>query len=168
MEIDSGRFSPQKVMARFAVNRGPSEPRQPLKEEVRFMTDETTPTRYFAGCRSSVLVTAMKTILCLAIAATAIQASAAEEITQERAWQLAATYYALYFRIEGVVGQPELHGAYWDAPIHEGAVGSFAGYIHVSRVSGDVSGSGHPVASARSLEAYSKSLHKHSRHAREP
>jgi hypothetical protein len=129
------------------------------KEELRIMKyPEHALVRRFVG--------AMKTFLCLVVVATAVQGSAAEEITQERAWQLAATYYALYFRIEGGVGQPELHGGYWDAPIHEGAVGSFAGYVHVSRITGDVSGSGHPVVSARSLEAYSKSLRKHSPHAR--
>jgi len=79
--------------------------------------------------------------------------AASSEISAERAWHLAATYYHRYVSGCGGVGEVVARGNYWDAPVHFGYAGTFRGYIRVDRRTGTVSYSGHPTVSAQSLDS---------------
>jgi hypothetical protein len=86
-------------------------------------------------------------------------AFAAGEITQDRAHQLAATYFARYFSEGcGGVDVPILRGTTWEAPIRLGVAGTLSGYTHVDRRTGTVSYGSYPTVSAQSLEAWSTAL----------
>jgi hypothetical protein len=86
--------------------------------------------------------------------------AASNEISADRAWKLAQTYYMRYFGDCGGVGEIVARGGSWDAPVHFGYAGTFEGYIHVDRHTGAVSYPGRPTWSAASLDQWFASLTK--------
>jgi hypothetical protein len=77
------------------------------------------------------------------------------QITADRAWHLAAMYYAHYISGCGGVGEVAAHGSYWQAPVHFGVAGTPQGSIRVDRYTGTVSyGWRHPTVSAKSLDQW--------------
>jgi|SRR5207248_6993403 len=87
-------------------------------------------------------------------------AFAGGEITQSRAHQIAAYYFARYFPREGCGGArfPTLRGDYWESIVGIGVAGTPRGTIHIHRYTGRVSYSGpfllKPSTSAESLERW--------------
>ena len=111
----------------------------------------------------------MKTTL---VAFTALVTSqfalaASGDITQDRAHQLAAYYFARYFN-EGCGGAavPELHGDYWESTVRIGVAGTPSGTIRVHRHTGTVSYNRpygfKPTVSAEALDRWSQSLRQRS------
>jgi hypothetical protein len=94
--------------------------------------------------------------------------AAGGDITQDRAHQLAAYYYAHYWHYtSGGAGLPTLQGDYWQSAVHIGRGGTTRGFILVHRLTGKVSYS-HPFSlkprvSAESLDRWSKSQENGSR-----
>jgi hypothetical protein len=90
------------------------------------------------------------------------------DITQDRAHQLAAYYFARYFN-EGCGGAalPELHGEYWESTVRIGYAGTASGTIRVHRHTGTVSYNRpfgfKPTVSAETLDRWSKSLGERTR-----
>ena len=120
---------------------------------------ETKFRRIVVGAKQQPMKTTLLAIC--AVLASEVVFAARNEIAQDRAHQLAASYFARYFEEGcGGVAVPTLRGSYWEAPIRLGFAGTLSGYIHVDRRSGTVSSDGHPTVSAQSLEAWSASLHK--------
>ena len=97
------------------------------------------------------------------IAVLLASAFAGGQITQSRAHQIAAYYFARYFPREGCGGAqlPTLHGDYWDSVVGIGEAGTPRGTIRIHRYTGAVSYSGpfllKPSTSAESLERWAKS-----------
>jgi hypothetical protein len=80
-------------------------------------------------------------------AVTTLRASDSKEITADRAWQLAQTYYMRYF---GLWRRCEvaLHITL-GGPVHYGYSGEPRGSIRVDRHTGSVSYRGYPTLSAK-------------------
>jgi hypothetical protein len=102
-------------------------------------------------------------VLVCALFASAFEAVASADITQDRAHQIAAYYLARYFPREGCGGAalPTLHGDYWESSVRIGEAGKPSGTIRIHRLTGRVYYSGpyllKPSTSAESLERWAKS-----------
>jgi hypothetical protein len=102
-------------------------------------------------------------LLVCALFASAFEALAGADITQDRAHQIAAYYFARYFPREGCGGAalPTLRGEYWESSVRIGEAGKPSGTIRIHRLTGRVSYVGpyllKPSTSADSLERWAKS-----------
>jgi hypothetical protein len=83
-----------------------------------------------------------------------------EEISSDRAFELAAYYRLRYIGLCGAAGDPISHAKYWEVPIVVGVGAEPAGSIRVDRHTGIVSYPGHPTPTPKELEAWSKSFGK--------
>lgn len=92
-----------------------------------------------------------------------IVAVAGAPISRERAHQLAAFYFARYFRTGcGGTAEPTLHGDYWESTVRIGFAGKPSGTIrvhrHTGRVSYDRAFAFKPAVAAESLDMWATSL----------
>ena len=102
---------------------------------------------------SACVIALVHTIICSPVVG-------ADEISSDRAWHLAQTYYMRYLGGCGGVGAILSHRDHWLAPVHFGYAGTFRGYIRVDRQTGLVSYSSHPTVSAQSLDSWFASVTK--------
>jgi hypothetical protein len=113
------------------------------------------------SCRSSCSqATSATFIIVCALLVSQFAVAASAEISQGRAHQLAAYYFARYFPRESCGGAalPTLRGEYWESTVAIGVAGTSRGMIRVHRRTGRVSYHGpfllKPAVSGESLDRW--------------
>jgi hypothetical protein len=108
--------------------------------------------------KSSLLVVVVAIVFCCAT--NADSPVSRDEISSDRAYELAALYRGRYISLCGAAGDPIRHSKYWEVPIVIGVGAQPAGSIRVDRQTGLVSYPGHPAVTPKQLDAWFNSLGK--------
>jgi len=111
--------------------------------------------------KSPLFLVAVAIAFCCAAKATS--PASRDEISSDRAYELAALYRCRYISMCGAAGDPIRRSKYWEIPIVTGVGAEPAGRIRVDRRTGLVSYPGHPTATPKQLDAWFNSLGKRTR-----